>query len=53
MPGSFTSVPTGSKGLPVGTMLVGRAAEEATLVALSAQVEAARRGRTATPTDGI
>ncbi|HEV7210183.1 MAG TPA: amidase [Blastococcus sp.] len=29
-------------GLPVGTMLVGRPADEATLVALSAQVEAAR-----------
>jgi amidase len=29
-------------GLPVGTMLVGRPADEATLLALSAQVEAAR-----------
>ena len=29
-------------GLPVGTMLVGRPADEATLIALSAQVEAAR-----------
>jgi amidase len=32
---------TGS-GLPVGSMLVGRPADEATLIALSAQVEAAR-----------
>jgi amidase len=30
------------EGLPVGTMLVGRPADEATLVALSAQVETAR-----------
>jgi amidase len=29
-------------GLPIGSMLVGRAADEATLLALSAQVEAAR-----------
>jgi amidase len=29
-------------GLPVGTMLVGRPADEATLIALSAQLEAAR-----------
>jgi amidase len=29
-------------GLPVGTMLVGRPAEETTLISLSAQVEAAR-----------
>jgi amidase len=29
-------------GLPIGTMLVGRPADEATLIALSAQVEAAR-----------
>jgi amidase len=29
-------------GLPVGSMLVGRPADEATLIALSAQVEAAR-----------
>ena len=29
-------------GLPVGTMIVGRPAEEATLIALSAQLEAAR-----------
>jgi amidase len=29
-------------GLPVGSMLVGRPADEATLVALSAQLEAAR-----------
>ncbi|MGZ4605497.1 MAG: amidase [Blastococcus sp.] len=30
------------EGLPIGTMLVGRPADEATLVSLSAQVEAAR-----------
>ena len=30
------------EGLPIGTMLVGRPAEEATLVSLSAQLEAAR-----------
>ena len=29
-------------GLPIGTMLVGRPADEATLIALSAQLEAAR-----------
>jgi amidase len=31
-----------AEGLPVGTMLVGRPADEATLIALSAQLEAAR-----------
>jgi amidase len=29
-------------GLPIGTMLVGRPADEVTLLALSAQLEAAR-----------
>ena len=29
-------------GLPIGSMLVGRPADEATLLSLSAQVEAAR-----------
>ena len=30
------------EGLPIGTMLVGRPADEATLISLSAQLEAAR-----------
>ncbi len=34
-----------AEGLPIGTMLVGRPADEATLLALSAQVEAARPWR--------
>jgi amidase len=31
-----------AEGLPVGTMLVGRPADEATLISLSAQLEEAR-----------
>ena len=37
-------------GLPIGTMLVGRPAEETTLLALSAQLEQARPWAAANPT---
>jgi len=46
-PGGLAPIPTGfnqhlEDGLPLGVQLVGRPADEATLLALSAQIETAR-----------
>jgi amidase len=38
-----------SAGLPIGVMLAGRAADEGTLISLSAQLEEARPWRQRTP----